>query len=195
MAEMDTPPPSAETYSAIGPMDVLPGADDLEVVYTREFSAPRERVYEAFTDPKLLKQWWGPEGYTVPVAQTEPHPSGRYRIVMRAPDGTEYPVTGIYVQADRPDRIVMTDETDEMPQDWQDLMNEYRGEDETPLRSIVRVLFDESATGTKLTIVTRFPRVEDKDAMLRMQAAEGWAASLDKLDRLLAGQMAGMPAR
>lgn len=188
MAQTIAPPPSAETYSAIGPMSVTPGGDDLELVFKRTIRAPREHVYAAFTDPELLSRWWGPEGYTVPVAETDPHPSGHYRLVMRAPDGTEYPVQGVFVQADEPVRVVMTDEAYELPQDWADLQHEYRSEDDTPLRMILRVLFEESEAGTELTIVSRFPSVEDKNAELQGQAAEGWSQSLEKLDRLLGGE-------
>lgn len=191
MAETIAPPPSAETYSAIGPRSVIPGGDDLELVLKRTIAAPREHVYAAFTDPELLSRWWGPSDYTVPVAETDPHPSGHYRLVMRAPDGTDYPVQGIFVQADEPERVVMTDEAYELPQDWADLNHEYRREDDTPLRMILRVLFEETDDGTELTIISRFPRVEDKNAELQSQAVEGWSQSLEKLERLLAGERSG----
>lgn len=185
MAENPASPPSADTYSAIGPMSILPGADDVEVALSTTVAAPRARVYEAFTDPEMLKQWWGPDGYTVSEAYTEPHPSGRYSIVMRAPDGTEYPVHGLFVQADEPDRVVMTDETGEPPQDWQDLMNEYRGEDDRTLRLVVRVLFEDAEEGTRLTILNKFPGVADIGE-LQQQAVDDWQQSLGKLARLLA---------
>jgi len=133
-----------------------------------------------------LPQWWGPSDYTVPIAETDPHPSGRYHLVLRAPDGTEYPVSGIFVQADEPDRVVMTDQAYELPQDWQDLHNEYRGEEDTPLRLIVRVIFDEAERGTEITVISRFPRVEQSGDVLRTQATEIWEQSLDKLEQVLA---------
>lgn len=188
MAGTPAPPPSAETYSAIGPMTVLPGADELEVALTATVHAPRERVYEAFTDAELLKQWWGPEGYTVTQARTEPHPSGSYSLVMRAPDGTEYPVHGLFVQADEPDRVVMTDVADGLPQDWPDLTNEYRGEDDRELRLVVRVLFEDASNGgTMLTIRNRFPAVTQA-ALLQAQVMDGWHQSLAKLERLLVAE-------
>lgn len=179
------PPPSAETYSALGPMSLLPGAEDVEVDLTRVVRASREDVYDAFTDPDLLPQWWGPADYTVAEAQTDPRPGGRYLLVMRAPDGTEYPVTGSYIQADRPDRVVMTDEAFELPQDWQDLKQEYRGEEETPLRLIIRVLLEEVPDGTALTIVSRFPNVDDPLETLGSETTGLWNGSLDRLEDLL----------
>lgn len=186
MARTPAPPASPETYSAIGPMSIVPGEDELEVRFTRLIDAPRSRVYEAFTRPELLRQWWGPDGFNVPEAETDPRPGGRYRIVMQAADGTLYPVQGIYVQADEPDRLVMTDRTDELPQDWQDLMNEYRGEESDPLRLVLRILFEDDDGRTRITIVNRFPSVADKNEVLQMQTAEGWAESLEKLERMLA---------
>lgn len=195
MAETAIPPPSAETYSAIGPMTILPGADDLEIVLRRTFAAPREQVYAAFTDPELLARWWGPEDYSVSVVETDPHPGGRYHLVLRAPDGTEYPASGIFVQADEPDRVVMTDQAYELPQDWQDLHNEYRGEEDTPLRLIVRVLFEQAGEGTEVTVISRFPRVDESGDVLRMQATQTWEQSLDKLERVLSRQAEPAKAR
>lgn len=195
MAETPVPPPSPETYSAIGPMRVLPGADDLELVFTRTIHAPRERVYAAFTEPQLLRQWWGPSDFSLAEVETDPRPSGRYRLVLRAPDGTDYPVSGVYVQADEPDRVVMTDEAEDVPQDWEDLHNEYRLEEDTPLRLIIRALFDEAADGTRLTLIARFPRVDETGDILRQQATRIWEQSLKKLERLLMQQPQAVSAR
>lgn len=192
MADTPTPPPSAETYSAIGPMSVLPGADDLEIVLTRTFSAPRDRVYAAFTKPELLREWWGPEDFSVADTRIDPRPGGRYRIVLRAPDGTEYPATGTYVQADEPDRVVMTDEAFEQLQDWEELHQEYRGEEDTPLRLIIRALFDDAEGGTKLTLVSRFPMVDDARGSLQAEATAMWDQALGKLERLMAREPAAV---
>ena len=57
-----------------------------EFVITRAFDAPPERVFEAWTDPKRLAQWWGPHTFTNPVCQLDVRPGGPYRIVMRSPE-------------------------------------------------------------------------------------------------------------
>jgi uncharacterized protein YndB with AHSA1/START domain len=173
-------------------MTVLPGADDLELVFTRTLAATRQAVYAAFTDPDVLSQWWGPEGYTVSLAQTDPRPSGRYRLVLQAPDGTQYPVSGTYVQADEPERVVMTDEAFEQPQDWEELHGGYPDEDDTPLRLIIRVLLDEAEDGTALTVVSRFPRVEQFGDVLRTQATAVWEQALDRLERTVSEQAAAV---
>jgi len=64
-------------------------ASDRELVLTRTIHAPREKVFRAWTDPDLLKQWFAPLPYTTPAAQMDVRPGGSSRIVMRAPDGTE----------------------------------------------------------------------------------------------------------
>src|ERR1700728_3834836 len=58
-----------------------------EFVITREFDAPRELVFKAWTDPKYLAQWWGPRGFTNPVCEWDARPGREIYVVMRAPNG------------------------------------------------------------------------------------------------------------
>lgn len=185
MARMIAPPPSPETYSALGPMSLLPGAEDVEVALTRLIPAPREAVYEALTDPAMLAQWWGPPEYTVAEAQTDPRPGGRYHLVLQAADGTQYPVWGSYIQADAPERVVMTDEAFELPQDWPELMHEYRGEEETPLRLIIRMMLAGAEGGTSLTVISRFLNVDDPAETLGTETTGLWNESLTRLESVL----------
>src|SRR5258708_29275739 len=76
-----------------------------ELVITRIFDAPRELVFKVWTDPKHLAQWWGPQGFTNPVCEIDLRPGGALRIVMRAPDGAEHPMTGIYREIVAPERL------------------------------------------------------------------------------------------
>src|SRR5579864_4389397 len=75
---------------------------------TRVFDAPRKVVFAAWTDPKQMAQWWGPTGFTTPVCELDVRPGGAIRIDMRAPDGTIYPMTGVYKEIVPPERIVFT---------------------------------------------------------------------------------------
>src|ERR1700730_17678211 len=75
---------------------------------TRVFDAPREVVFKAWTDPKQLAQWWGPHGFTNPVCELDARPGGAIRIHMRGPDGTVYPMTGVYKEIGEPERLVFT---------------------------------------------------------------------------------------
>ena len=65
-------------------------ADPREIVGTREFDAPRDLVWQAFTDPKHLAQWWGPNGFTTTTSSFEFRPGGSWRFVMHGPDGRDY---------------------------------------------------------------------------------------------------------
>jgi uncharacterized protein YndB with AHSA1/START domain len=76
------------------------------VVFERVFDAPRNAVFKAWTDPKQLAQWWGPRGFTNPVCEADVRPGGALRIVMRGPDGTEYPMGGSYLEIAPPERLV-----------------------------------------------------------------------------------------
>jgi uncharacterized protein YndB with AHSA1/START domain len=79
-----------------------------EFVITREFAAPRELVFMAWTDPKHLAQWWGPRGFTNPVCEWDARPGNAVHVVMRAPNGTDYPMAGEFREVVAPERLVFT---------------------------------------------------------------------------------------
>src|SRR5262249_6024906 len=79
-----------------------------ELLLGRTFDAPRELVFKAWTDPKHLAQWWGPLGFTNPVCEADARPGGKWRIVMRGPDGGDFPHGGEYLEVTPYERIVMT---------------------------------------------------------------------------------------
>lgn len=82
---------------------------DREIVITRIFNAPRQLVYEVWTNPERIAQWWGPEGFTTRVTELDLRPGGRSRYVMVDPDGTEYPAKGVFREIIPFERIVTTD--------------------------------------------------------------------------------------
>src|SRR4051812_33496265 len=63
---------------------------DRELVFTRSFDAPRALVWKAWTDPKQIVQWWGPNGFTTTTQHMEVKPGGEWRFVMHGPDGRDY---------------------------------------------------------------------------------------------------------
>ena len=79
-----------------------------KVVITREFDAPRDIVFQAWTDPQQLAQWWGPRGFTNPVCDWHPLPGRAIYVVMRAPNGAEYPMGGEFREVVSPERLVFT---------------------------------------------------------------------------------------
>lgn len=76
------------------------------LVITRIFDAPRELVWKAWTDPKLVMQWWGPKGFTSPYCEIDFRVGGRYLYCMRAPDGQEFWSGGEYTEIVAPEKIV-----------------------------------------------------------------------------------------
>jgi uncharacterized protein YndB with AHSA1/START domain len=79
---------------------------DREIFITREFSAPRELVWEAMTNPKHVVNWWGPRGFTTTIEKMDFRVGGEWKHVMRGPDGVNYPNHSVFQEIVTPERIV-----------------------------------------------------------------------------------------
>lgn len=79
-----------------------------EFVITREFDAPCELVFQAWTDPKHLAQWWGPKGFTNPVCEWDARPGGKIYDVMRALNGQDFPMGGEFREIVPPEKLVIS---------------------------------------------------------------------------------------
>ena len=79
-----------------------------EVVVQRVLNAPRALVFKVWTEASHLVRWWGPDGFTTPRCEADARPGGAIRIDMRGPDGTVYPMTGIFQEVLPPERLVFT---------------------------------------------------------------------------------------
>ena len=146
---------------------------DLEVVMTREFSAPRERVWDAMTKPEYLRRWLlGPPGWSMVVCDNELKPGGAFRWAWRNSDGSELAMLGVYRELSAPDRIVRTERFDMgcAPQSGEQLGT--------------LVLTDIGAGRTKLTITVLFPSKEARDAAVASGMATGTAAGYKRLDEI-----------
>ncbi len=159
-------PPSQATPSTLHPEPVLR--------IERTFSAPRERVYAAWTEGALLREWSCPEGLTIGEASNNLREGGRFRIEMIEPDsGVRHVAVGRYLELDPPARLVMT-------HGWLHEGEEPEAVDARATRLTVE-LFDEGAR-TRMVLVQRgFPTVESRDGH-----REGWESSFRQLDALLA---------
>lgn len=80
---------------------------DREIVSTRVFDAPRERLFRAFRDPKVLARWWGPNGFTSTFQEFDFRPGGAWRFVMHGPDGADYRNESEFIEVVSPERIVL----------------------------------------------------------------------------------------
>ena len=79
---------------------------DREIVISRVIDAPRERVFEAFTEVRHLSRWWGPDGFRTTTRAFEFRVGGELEFVMHGPDGRDYQNDIVYVEVTRPERIV-----------------------------------------------------------------------------------------
>ena len=84
-----------------------PGAVDPDLVITHIFDAPRELVFQAWTQAEHLKHWWGPNGFTNPVCEVDLQPGGALQIHMRGPDGALYRMTSVFSEIVVPERLVV----------------------------------------------------------------------------------------
>src|SRR5262249_55119591 len=88
---------------------------DREIVLERVFDAPPELVWEAMTNPELVKKWYGPHGHNLVVCEIDFRVGGKWRYVLRGPTGKDMGQFGEYLEIDRPDRFVATEGFDDFP--------------------------------------------------------------------------------
>jgi uncharacterized protein YndB with AHSA1/START domain len=141
---------------------------DCEIGLTRIFKAPRELVYRAFSDPEILKRWFGPRGWSLVTCNVDARVGGRFRFKLRAPDGRELGMHGTYRELSPPERSVHTE-----------------GFDEFPGESTVTSTFTERNGETTLLATIRYASKEIRDAVIRSGMEHGAAESYDKLAELL----------
>ena len=145
-----------------------------ELVLERIFDAPREKVYRAWTESKLLKQWFAPKPWTTPGAALDVRPGGASMIVMRDPDGKDYPNPGIYLDVVENEKLVFTDAVTAA---WEP--------SEKPFMTAI-ITFDDLGDGkTRFTARVRHWTVEDRDEHEKMGFNAGWGQCADQLAELL----------
>lgn len=145
-----------------------PGKQD--IILTRVFDAPRELVFQAYTDPKLVPQWWGPRKYETIVDKMELKKGGLWRYINRGEDGQEFAFNGVYHEIVAPERLIYTYEFEGVP---------------PGKASIVTITFEAQGGKTKLTDKSLFQSVDDRDMVLQSGMEEGAAETFDRFDELL----------
>jgi uncharacterized protein YndB with AHSA1/START domain len=146
-----------------------PGSQGLTI--TREFDAPRELVYRAFTDPDLFVLWLGPHGYTMRLETFEPRSGGNYRYIHTDGDGNEYGFHGVFHEMS-PERMIQTFEFDGLPEGGHVSLDSMQLE---PL----------PGDRTRITINSVFQSVEDRDGMVQAGMETGVREGYERLDELL----------
>jgi len=146
--------------------------DPRSIVAVREFDAPRELVWQAWTDPKHLAQWWGPNGFTTTTSSYDARPGGVWRFVMHGPDGRDYQNRITFEEVVKPERIV------------------YRhggGADVEPVQFQTTVTFEDIGGKTRLTMHMLFPSAAERDRVIKEYGADkGLVQTLARLAEHLA---------
>jgi uncharacterized protein YndB with AHSA1/START domain len=145
-----------------------------ELVITRIFDARRELVFKAWTDPKHVMQWWGPNGYQTPVCELDVRPGGSFVIHMLAPDGAVIASKGVFHEIVEPERLVFT-------------IRAFEDEEDHPQLEVLNtVTFAEQHGKTRLTLHARVLKSTPQVAFALDSMEEGWSQSLERLGEHLA---------
>ena len=165
---------------SLHPLDTPPGEFELSI--TRLIDAPPSDVFRAWIEPDLLRQWWGPHGMTTPVCEMQLWVGGLFRTVMRAPDGTEYPNQGVFLDIQAPSRIVFTDA---FGPGWVPSARAFM---------TAVITFEDVGGRTRYTARALHWSEADRKAHDEMGFHDGWGQSLDRLVELVARRLS-VPAR
>jgi uncharacterized protein YndB with AHSA1/START domain len=142
---------------------------DNEILITREFDAPADLVFEAWTTPDLVRRWWAGDRGEVTEAQIDLRIGGRWRWVMTANGGFEVAFSGEYLEIDRPHRLVRTEVFELM----------------AGAEALSTTTFDETDGVTTLKILGRYLSKELRDAALASGMEGGLQTSLNELEELV----------
>jgi uncharacterized protein YndB with AHSA1/START domain len=142
-----------------------------ELIIERVFDAPRELVFDAWTDPAHVAQWWGPTGFTTTTHEMDVRQGGVWRFIMHGPDGTDYPNQVVYTEVVKPERLVYAHGEDKEGDSGQ---------------FQVTVTCAEQGNQTKITMRMLFATEAEFDAAKEMGAVTGAHQTLDRLEEFLA---------
>ena len=148
---------------------------DRSIEIERDFNAPRELVFDAFTKPELVRQWLlGPDGWTMPVCEIDLRVGGRYRYVwQKASIGKEMGMGGVFREVTRPERLVATEKFDDA---W------YPGE------AVNTTRFEQSGDITKVRLVVLYESKDARDTASRSGMERGMIAGYNRLEEMLGSQ-------
>jgi uncharacterized protein YndB with AHSA1/START domain len=139
---------------------------DREIVTPRVFDAPRALVFEAWINPKHVVHWWGPNGFKTTMQQMDVKPGGRWSFVMHGPDGTDYRNESIFLEVEKPARLVYEHKTGPL------------------FRATVD--FEEQGNKTKLTMRMVFATKAERDTTAeKFGAVEGQKQTIERLANYL----------
>lgn len=147
---------------------------DRDLVLTRLIAASPAALYRCWTEPELMKQWFTPAPWTTVHAETDVRPGGASLVVMRGPDGTEFPNRGVYLEVVPNARLVFTDA---YVSAWEPSPK--------PFMTVI-LSFEPEGGGTRYTARARHWTAADREAHEGMGFFEGWGKAADQLAALAA---------
>lgn len=145
-----------------------------ELTLTRIIDVTPDKLFRAWTEPDLIVQWFTPPPYKTISAEVDLRPGGSNLIVMQAPDGTEIPNRGIYLEVVKNERLVFTDAYTSA---WEP--------SEKPFMTGI-LTFEAHEGKTKYTARVMHWTVADREAHEKMGFREGWGMATDQLEALVA---------
>jgi uncharacterized protein YndB with AHSA1/START domain len=146
-----------------------------QIVITREFDAPRDLVFSAYTDPDLLVRWLGPRDLTMTIDRYDVRDGGTWRYVHKDAEGNEYGFHGVFHGTPSPDGIVQTFEFEGVPGHV----------------ALDTITLEWRAGKTLVRTVSSFQSVQDRDGMVAADMERGVRDSGERLEELLAKLQAG----
>jgi uncharacterized protein YndB with AHSA1/START domain len=144
-----------------------------ELVLERIIEAPREKVFKAWTDPEMMKQWFVPRPWTTSRIETDVRPGGASLVVMRSPEGQEFPNRGVYLEVVPNERLVFTDA---FTQAWEP--------SDKPFMTVV-LTFEDLGGRTRYTAVVKHWNDADRATHEQMGFHQGWATVAEQLAALV----------
>ncbi|ULL13722.1 ATPase [Paenibacillus sp. H1-7] len=153
----------AESSNALN--GTVASVQDREIIVKRQFRAPRELVFSAWTDPQQVPHWWGPQGFTITISHMDVRPGGVWSYVMHGPDGVDYDNKIVYIEVVRPERLVYS-----------------HGDNEVEEQFRVTVTFEEMGSQTEITMRSLFKSAEELEKVVREYGAvEGAKQTMERL--------------
>ena len=153
---------------------------------SRVFDAPRERVWQAWTEPEHMKKWWGPKGFTVTHLKMDLRPGGMTHYCLRGPDGAEMWGRAVYREVRKPERLVWVNSFS----DPKGGLTRHPGHESWPLEMLTTATLEAQGQRTKLTIQW-LPLEGSSDVQRktfdegRKSMNQGWSGTFEQLEGFL----------
>ena len=141
-----------------------------EIVIERVFNAPRELVWEVWTNPQHCTKWWGPLGFSTTTHEMDVRPGGVWRFTMHGPDGADFPGKFVFIEVVPPEKL--------------GFLHDDAASGRPPFH--VTISFVEAGGKTRISLSLRFDNETDYQQMIEMGAVEGFNSTLDSLGEFLA---------